>query len=370
MCLEIGQELCCDRASTNNIRKNFKECRYHVTMNILITGGAGYIGSVMARMFLEEGYKVIVLDRLFFGKESLKEIENYPNLQIVKNDIRWFDPNILRGVDAVIDLAALSNDPAGELDPQKTLEINYKGRVRVARLAKKYGVAKYVFASTCSVYGFQDKIVDETSALNPLTTYAKSAVLAEKEIMPLGDKDFCVTFLRQATVYGLSPRMRFDLVINTMVLYLWKEGKLRIMRDGTQWRPFVHVKDTSRAFMKVIEVDEDIVNKQIFNVGSNDQNYQIFPLAEMLAKALNMELKYEWYGDPDKRSYKVDFSKIKNILKFKPKYTPEDAAKEIYNALEEGLVKDDIKTRTVQWYKYLLEAQKIIKEVELNGRIL
>ncbi len=344
--------------------------RREVLMKVLVTGGAGYIGSVMMPMLLEGGFDVIVLDRFFFGKETLREVEGHPRLELVKDDIRWFNPDILRGVDAVIDLAALSNDPAGELDPQKTLEINYRGRLRVAQLAKKYGVEKYVFASTCSVYGFQDTIVTEESPTNPLTTYAKSATMAEKEITPLGDDSFSVTFLRQATVYGLSPRMRFDLVINAMVLYLWKNGKLRIMRDGTQWRPFVHVKDTSRAFIKVLEADRDIVNRQVFNVGSNEQNYQILPLAKMLAEALGMELRYEWYGDPDRRSYRVDFSKIKNALGFRPKYTPKDAAREIYEALTEGRVNDDIKTRTVQWYKYLIEAHRIIREVELNGRIL
>jgi len=339
-------------------------------MKVLVTGGAGYIGSVMVQMLLDEGFDVVVLDRFFFGKETLKDVDGHPRLTLVKDDIRWFDPSLMKGVDAVIDLAALSNDPSGELDPKITMEINYKGRVRVARLAKKHGAEKYIFASTCSVYGFQEGIVNENSPTNPLTTYAKSAILAEQDIMPLGDSEFSVTFLRQATVYGLSPRMRFDLVINAMVLYLWKERKLRIMRDGKQWRPFVHIKDTSRAFIKVLEADNDMVNKQIFNVGSNNQNYQILPLAQMLADALGMELQYEWYGDPDKRSYRVDFSKIKEVLGFKPKYTPKDAAKEIYQALDEGRIKDDIKTRTVQWYKYLLEAHRIIRDVELNGRIL
>lgn len=339
-------------------------------MRVLVTGGAGYIGSVMVPMLLDKGFDVVVLDRFFFGREPLKDVEGNPRLSLIKDDIRWFDPSIMKGIDAVIDLAALSNDPSGELDPQKTLEINYKGRVRVAQIAKKYGVEKYIFASTCSVYGFQNRIVDEKSPLNPLTTYAKSAVLAEQEIMPLGDEKFSVTFLRQATVYGLSPRMRFDLVINAMVLHLWKNGKLRIMRDGTQWRPFVYIKDTSRAFIKVLEADKEIVNKQIFNVGSNEQNFQIFPLAKMLADAVGMELKYEWYGDPDKRSYRVDFTKIKRVLGFTPKYTPREAAKEIFQALEDGRVKDDIKTITVKWYKYLLEAHKIIKDVEINGTIL
>ncbi|MCZ2808638.1 MAG: SDR family oxidoreductase, partial [Candidatus Bathyarchaeota archaeon] len=185
-------------------------------MNVLVTGGAGYIGSVMSRILLEKGYSVTCLDRLFFGTDSIKDIAD--KITLVKDDIRFFNPEILKGVDAVFDLAALSNDPSGELEPQKTLEINHNGRVRVARLAKKYGVKKYVLASTCSVYGFQEGIITEESGLNPLTTYAKANMMAEKEVLPLADKTFSATVLRQATVYGFSYRMRFDLAINGMVL--------------------------------------------------------------------------------------------------------------------------------------------------------
>jgi len=218
----------------------------------LVTGGAGYIGSVMSRVLLEKGYNVTILDRLFFGTDSVKDITD--QITLIKDDVRFFDPELLKGIDAVFDLASLSNDPCGELDPEKTLEINYKGRVRVANLAKKHGVKKYVFASTCSVYGFQEGIITEESSLNPLTTYAKASMMAEKEILPLADKDFSATILRQATVYGFSYRMRFDLAINGMVLGYYRNGKIPIMRDGKQWRPFVNVKDTSSAFIKVLVV--------------------------------------------------------------------------------------------------------------------
>jgi nucleoside-diphosphate-sugar epimerase len=338
-------------------------------VKVLVTGGAGYIGSVLVRLLVERGYDVIVLDRLFFGIDSLKEIED--RIKIVKDDVRWFDPYILNGVDVVIDMAALSNDPSGELDPQKTLEINYKGRVRVAKLAKKHGVKKYILASSCSVYGFQDGILDENSPVNPLTTYAKANVLWENETLPLADKTFCVTALRQATVYGFSYRMRFDLAINSMVLGLFKNGKISIMRDGTQWRPFVHVKDTSNAFIRVIEAENDIVNGQIFNVGSNDQNFQIFPLAKLIAESIGVEFNYEWYGSPDNRSYRVSFDKIKNVLKFSPKYTPKEGAREIFQALKEGkLIPDDPRTITVKWYKNLLEMDKILKEIKINDVLL
>lgn len=213
-------------------------------------------------------------------------------------------------------------------------------------------------------------MVNERSPTNPLTTYAKANLLAESEALPLADNGFCVTVLRQATVYGLSPRMRFDLAINGMVLGFYKNGKIPIMRDGTQWRPFVHVKDTSRAFITVLESDPDIVNKEIYNVGSNDQNVQILPLAKLIAESIDLPFHFEWYGSPDKRSYRVDFSKIEKSLGFKPKYTPKEGAKEVYEALVEGEITDSIKTRTVEWYKYLIEAHKIIKDVEYRGEIL
>jgi len=338
-------------------------------MKVLVTGGAGYIGSILSRLLLEKGYDVICLDRLFFGIDSIKDIAD--KIKIVKDDIRWFKPEILNGIDAVFDLASLSNDPSGELDPQKTLEINYKGRVRVAKLSKKHGVTRYVLASTCSVYGFQEGILTEESALNPLTTYAKANVLAEKDVLPLADEKFTVTALRQATVYGFSPRMRFDLAINGMVLGFFKNGKIPIMRDGKQWRPFVHVRDTSNAFITVLESDPEIVNGQIFNVGSDEQNVQIFDLAKRVAESINLPFNYEWYGSPDTRSYRVSFDKIKKKLKFKPQYTPKQGAKEVFDALKEGkLNADDPRTITVKWYKHLLEMHKLIHEVEVKGAIL
>jgi nucleoside-diphosphate-sugar epimerase len=334
-----------------------------------VTGGAGYIGSVLSRILLEKGYNVTCLDRLFFGTDSIKDIAN--KITLVKDDIRFFNPEILKDVDAVFDLAALSNDPSGELEPQKTLDINYKGRVRVASLAKKYGIKKYVLASTCSVYGFQEGIITEESGLNPLTTYAKANMMAEKDVLPLADKTFSATVLRQATVYGFSYRMRFDLAINGMTLGYYRNGKIPIMRDGKQWRPFVNIKDTSKAFIKVLEAEPEVVNGQIFNVGCNEQNIQIFDLAKLVAEACNLPFNYEWYGDPDTRSYRVSFSKIKETLNFKPQTTIKKGAKNVFDALkEERLNPDDPRTITVKWYKHLLEMQKFLRDTEINGVIL
>ena len=336
---------------------------------MLVTGGAGYIGSILTRILLERGHDVTVLDRLFFGNDSLKDIAC--KIRIIKDDIRFFDPKILRGVDAVFDLAALSNDPCGELDPEKTLGINYKGRVRVAKLAKKHGVKKYVFASTCSVYGFQEEILNEESGLNPLTTYAKASMMAENEILPLGDKSFSTTVLRQATVYGFSYRMRFDLAINGMVLGYYRNGKIPIMRNGNQWRPFVNVNDTSKAFIKILEAEPELVNDQIFNVGSDEQNIKIFNLAKMVADACNLPFNYDWYGDCDTRSYRVSFNKIKDTLNFKPQTTIKQGAKNMFDALNEGILNpDDPRMITVKWYKHLLEMHRFLNETEINGVIL
>jgi len=340
-------------------------------MQVLVTGGAGYIGSVMIPLLLERGYKVKCLDRFFFGKETLNDVMSNPNLELIKDDIRWFNPKILKGVDVVADLASLSNDPSGELDPSKTFDINYLGRVRVAKLSKEYGVKRYILASSCSVYGFrEDMILEETSPTNPLTTYAKSNLMAEKDVLALSDSSFTVTVLRQATVYGLSPRMRFDLAINGMVLGIFKNKKIPVMRNGDQWRPFVHIKDAIKAFVTVMESPEEKVNEEIFNVGSNEQNYQIRPLAEMVGEAIPVPLKIEWYGSPDKRSYRVSFDKIKKILKFKTDYTPKEGALEVYEALESGKVTDSLKTKTVEWYKHLLDIHTTVKDIALKDTIL
>jgi len=340
-------------------------------MQVLVTGGAGYIGSVLIRVLLDRGYKVRCLDRFFFGKESLDDVSSNPDLELIKDDIRWFDPRFLKDVDAVIDLAALSNDPSGELDPAKTFDINYLGRTRVAKLSKEYGVKRYLLASTCSVYGFrQDKVLDENSPTNPLTTYAKSNLLTEEAVLTLADCSFIVTVLRQATVYGLSPRMRFDLAINGMTLGLFKNRKIPVMRNGDQWRPFIHIRDTSKAFITVLESSEQKVNGEVFNTGSNKQNYQILPLAKMIGEAVPIPFGIEWYGSPDKRSYRVNFDKIYSTLGFTPDYTPEDGAREVYEALESGKVTDSMKTRTVEWYKHLLSMHATLKEIAVRDTIL
>jgi nucleoside-diphosphate-sugar epimerase len=337
--------------------------------HVLITGGAGYIGSTLTELLLARGYEVTIVDRFFFG-DTLADLKANPRLHLVREDNRTVPASVLKGVDAVFDLCALSNDPAGELDRQKTLDINHAGRARMAKMARDAGVGRYVLASSCSIYGFQDEVVDETSPINPLTTYAEANGLAEQSALPLASDNFTVTALRQSTVYGLSRRMRFDLAINGMTLALHKSGKVKVMRPGSQWRPMVHVRDTSRAFISVLEADPSKVNGHIFNVGSADQNLQIGPLAQRLSEAVGIPFVEDWYGDPDHRSYRVSFEKIERTLGYKTEWTPEAGAKEIMEALRAGKVTDGPTTNTLGWYKTLMQWNEQMKEIAPHGVVL
>jgi nucleoside-diphosphate-sugar epimerase len=335
---------------------------------ILVTGAGGYIGTTLVPMLLDRGYRVRALDRLFFGHNLLPDHEK---LEVIKEDNRYIKDEHFSNMDYVIDLAALSNDPSGELFQRATWEINHKARVRVAQLAKKNKVKRYIMPSSCSVYGFQEPgvMADETHPTNPLTTYAKANLKAEQDILPLADEKFTVTALRQATVYGYSPRMRFDLAINGMTYGAWKTGKLPLMRDGSQWRPMVHVKDTAGAICFMLEVDSEKINRAVFNIGSNANNYQLKPLAEEVATAMPREVELEWYGDPDHRSYRVSFAQIEQ-LGYKATRTAKDGVHEICEALESGKLDKTTETLTLQWYQELVKWHKIIKEVELYGGII
>jgi len=336
----------------------------------MVTGAGGYIGTQLVRDLVKAGHEVTAVDRFFFGKEPLSEFINNKQVTIKQKDIRDLDQNDFKGHDAVCDLACLSNDPAGEIDPQLTYQINRDGRIHVAKTAKEAGVAKYIISSSCSVYGKgEEPLLVETSKTNPISIYAKSTLEAEQENLSIADNNFSVTSLRNATVFGLSSRMRFDLVVNLMTLSAFQKGRIIVMGGGLQWRPLVHLSDVSQAFQLVIDANEKLVNREIFNVGLD--NYQIKNLAYLVREQLPIDIEIDLApDDADKRDYNVDFSKVKNVLGFEAKKTIIDGINEIYVALKSGNVDTSIKTVTVSWYRNILDAKKLLDTIELNGRII
>ena len=328
-------------------------------MNVLVTGGTGYIGRVLVPQLLKSGYDVTVLDRGFLDYSSLKN-DFGDKVQILREDVRTFDPDLLRGFEAVIDLAALSNDPVGNLNVMATWDINYLGRVRVARIAKKLGTKKYIVASSCSVYGFRNDVCDEKTQVNPLTPYAEANIAVENDNLALSDKTFSSTALRFATVFGYSERFRLDLVINAMTFYGYKNSVIKMMRDGNQYRPFIHVKDAARALISVIESENEEISGKYINIGSNSNNVQISKVAEMIRKKIGNDCKIELYGDTDNRSYQVNFNLSRKLLSFDTKYDIESGVNEIIEKCKEGL-NDIPQMHTVDYYKKLLQYEEEMK---------
>jgi nucleoside-diphosphate-sugar epimerase len=300
----------------------------------------------------------------------MKEFIGNKNVEIVKKDIRDVSEKDFVGVEAVCDLACLSNDPAGEMDPELTYKINRDGRIHVAKTAKKAGVEKYIISSSCSVYGTgEEPQLSESSNTNPISVYAKSTLEAEQQNLSIADNNFSVTALRNATVFGLSTRMRFDLVVNLMTLTAFQKGRIIVMGGGLQWRPLVHVSDVSKAFLTVISKPKDKVNKEIFNVGLD--NFQIKNLAYMVREELPLQIDIDIApDDADKRDYNVIFKKAEDVLGFKAQVGVLDGIKEIYSALKSGKVDVGPKTVTVQWYRNILDAKTLLDSVELDGRVI
>jgi nucleoside-diphosphate-sugar epimerase len=337
---------------------------------VLVTGAGGYIGTQLIRDLVANNFSVIALDRYFFGLEPMKEFIGNNNVKIVKQDIRELNEKDFDGVDVVCDLACLSNDPAGEIDPKLTFQINRDGRIHVANVAKKAGVKKYIISSSCSVYGTgEEQKLSESSKTNPISVYAKSTLEAEQHNLSIADENFTVISLRNATVFGLSSRMRFDLVVNLMTLAAFQKGRIIVMGGGLQWRPLVHVSDVSKAFVTTILNSDPMINKEIFNIGLD--NFQVKDLAHMVRERLSLPIEIDIApDDPDKRDYNVNFEKALKVLGFRAQVEVLDGIWEIYAALKSGRVDVGPRTVTVQWYRNILEAKALLESVSLNGRVI
>jgi nucleoside-diphosphate-sugar epimerase len=333
-------------------------------MRVLVTGNHGYIGAILTRMLTDSGHAVVGLDNDLYLSCMYGSWEN--TLPTIRKDIRDVEAQDLKGFEAIIHLAGLSNDPLGDLNPQLTYEINYQASARLARLAKQAGVFRFLFSSSCSNYGAAgDDFLTEESAFNPVTPYGKSKVMVEEDVAQLSDDNFCPTFLRNATAYGVSPFLRFDLVLNNLVAWAYTTGKVYLKSDGSPWRPIVHIEDISRAFLAVMAAPAELVNNIAFNVGQTSENYRVRELAQIVSEVVpNCELEFAPEAGPDKRNYRVNCDKIKTVLpNFSPQWTARKGAEELLKSYQEtGITLDEFegpKYKRIAHIKNLIESKEI-----------
>lgn len=311
---------------------------------VLVVGGAGYLGSVLCKKLLNKGYKVRVLDNLTYGDHGIKDLYKHPKFEFIKGDMRDIQTVVdaVKDVDAVIHLAAIVGDPASALDPEETIEINYFGTKMLAEICKYSQINRFIFASTCSVYGAKqtpDVKINEKSKLNPVSLYAEIKLKSEKGILEIADENFSPAILRMATLFGKSSRMRFDLVVNILTIKAIKEKKYTIF-GGEQWRPNLHVSDAADAYIKCLESPINKIKSEIFNVGSNNQNYKIIDIGRIIQNLIPDAEMIVDKKNVDKRNYNVSFNKIKNKLDFSVKYNIEDGIKELIESVNDGEFND------------------------------
>jgi len=307
-------------------------------MRVLVTGHEGYVGTVMVPMLIEAGHDVVGLDSDLYERCTFGDGDGMQDIPELKKDIRDVEASDLAGFEAVIHLAGLSNDPLGDLNPELTYEINHAASVRLARLAKGVGVTRFIFSSSCSNYGAAgEDWVNEGSAFNPVTPYGISKVRVEQDVAKLADGDFSPTFPRSATAYGVSPRLRFDLVLNNLVAWAYTTGRVYLKSDGMAWRPIVHVEDMSRAFVAILHAPREVVHNEAFNVGRTEENYRIRELAEIVAETVpGSRIEYAEGAGADTRCYRVECDKLAQRLpEFKPQWDARRGAQELYAAYQE-----------------------------------
>jgi len=326
---------------------------------VLVIGGAGYLGSVLTRELLKKGYSVKVLDNLTYGDEGIKTLYKNKNFDFKKGDMNSIQDvvNAIKDCDAVIHLGAIVGDPASSIDPQRTLELNYHSAKMIADICKYHQINRFIFASTCSVYGKgitqnQNKSLSEQSDLSPVSLYAETKIEVEKAILNEIDENFSPTIFRMATLYGYSPRMRFDLVVNILTAKGFFDKKIPIF-GGEQYRPLVHVKDAARAYIKCLEEPIEKIKGEIFNLGANELNYRILELGEKIKQVMpNVSIQRE-KNNKDERSYCINFNKINKILNYETKYSIEDGIKELLREFKKGEFKD-YTNKKYNNYKYLI----------------
>jgi nucleoside-diphosphate-sugar epimerase len=313
-------------------------------MRVLVTGHKGFIGSVMVPMLLEAGVDVVGMDTDYYRDCTFRGA--LADVKEIDRDIRDAEPSDVSGLDAVIHLAALSNDPLGDFDPELTYGINHRATTHLAKLARAAGVPRFLFSSSCSNYGAAgDTLLDETAAFNPVTPYGISKVRAEQELLELATDDFSPVLLRSATAYGVSPRLRCDIVLNNFTAWGVATGQILIKSDGTPWRPIVHVQDICRAFIAALDAPREVVHAQAFNVARPEENYRVRELAEIVRDTVpGCTIEFAGDASPDTRNYRVDASKIAAALPgFQPTWTARQGAQELYDAFTaQGITLDEI----------------------------
>lgn len=335
-------------------------------MRVMVTGHKGFIGTVLVPMLSSAGHEVVGLDSDLF-RNSTYGSAPAPVPEIIK-DIRDVEKNDLKNLDAIVHLAALSNDLLGDLDPQVTYDINHHASVRLAEIAKESGISRFIFASSCSSYGAAgDDILDETAEFNPVTPYAISKVLVEQDVQQLADSTFSPTFMRNATAYGVSPRIRFDVVLNNLIAWAYTTGQVYLKSDGTPWRPIVHIEDISRAVLAALSAPREVVHNEAFNVGLNKENYQIRQLAEIVLETVpGCKMSFAADAGSDQRNYRVDFTKYETTFpEFPLQWNARSGAEHIYQSYRDiGLQAADYEGPK---YKRITQLQTLLETGQLDG---